>query len=360
MQQELTAHEHERRHETVMIDFEIVDGTYAGRTLHQLPRSLTKGVVLSRIYHGGVVSVPRSSTPLQEGDVLRAVGTTADVHRLIDALGRPTKVDLSSVPAELRRADLLVTRTAVLRRSLRDLHVRTRMGVTVLQLNRAGVEIMPHGDLTLKFGDRLTVLGPQKGIELAAAEVGNEAKALNYTYLLPVFVGLTLGVLVGAIPFHIPGMPISLRIGLAGGPFLAAIALSQLGNLGSIIWYMPAGTNQAVRDLGLCVFLACVGFQCGGGLIERAAHAGIGLIIAGAATTFVPLTLVACFARLFLKMNFITLTGWLAGTMTSAPALAYAIDESRSDAPTLAYATVTPLCEIFPILCAEVLALLLK
>jgi len=220
--------------------------------------------------------------------------------------------------------------------------------------------MIPTGDFALKFGDHLTVVGPQEGIRLAAAELGNEPAALQRTFLLPVFIGLALGILVGAIPLRVPGLPVPLQIGLAGGPFLVAIGLSQLGNVGSIVWYMPAAANQAVREMGLCVFLACVGFQCGGEMPHGAAQAGMGFIIAGAAITIIPALVVACFARLALRMNFITLSGWLAGTMTSTPALALATEDAQSDHPVLAYASVTPLCEILPIICAEVLAIIMR
>ncbi len=141
---------------------------------------------------------------------------------------------------------------------LRDLALRGRTGVTIGHVIRAGVELVPTGNLSLKFGDHVTVVGPESGIRLAAEELGNEPEALNRPYLFPVFVGIALGVLVGAIPFTVPGLPVPLQIGLAGGPFLVAIALSQLGSVGSIIWYMPVAANQMVRDIGLCIFLACV------------------------------------------------------------------------------------------------------
>jgi putative transport protein len=152
-------------------------------------------------------------------------------------------------------------------------------------------------------------------------------------------------------------MNVAMQIGLAGGPMLAAIALSQLGNIGSVIWYMPVSANQIIRDFGLSVFLACVGFQSGGHFLERAMHGGIPFIVWGAAITVIPVFIVGCFARYFWRINFVTLGGWVAGAMTSSPALLFANEAAGSEAPAVAYATVAPLCMLSPIICAQLLAM---
>jgi putative transport protein len=338
---------------SVTADVEVAASAYAGRPIRDLPRSLLEGIVLSRLYRGGELSVPRASTVLQLGDVVRAFGPPDHVQHVIDSLGRPSTIDLSRVADAFQRVDLVVTRSAVLRRPLRDLGLRAHDGVTIAQIHRAGIELIPHGGFTLKFGDHVTAVGPAAGIAQVAKEFGNEPEALDRPYRIPVFIGLALGVLVGAIPVTFPGLPAPLQIGLAGGPFLVALAPSQLGSLGPIVWYMPVAANRMVQDLGLSVFLACIGFQSGEDLLQRAIHAGPGLIVAGALVTLLPALIVACVARHVLRMNFITFSGWLAGTMTSTPALVFATEETGSDDPALAYASVVPLCEILPIVCAE-------
>ena len=340
---------------SMTVDFEVTQTPHA--RIRDLPASIRKGVVLSRILHKGIVSMPRATTVLEPGDVVRAVGDPRAVHGLVAALGRPSATDLSAIAGEVRRADLVVTRSAALRRTLRELDIRSRTGVTIAHINRAGVDLVPNRDSVLKFGDHVTVVGPEAGVRTVTQELGNEPQALNRTYLFPVFLGILLGVLVGAIPLRIPGVPAPLEIGLAGGALVVSIALSQLGSLGPVIWYMPVAANQIIRDAGLCIFLACVGFQTGPGLLERAAHEGVGVFLAGAAVTVVPLVFVACFARRVLRMNFITLSGWIAGTMGNTSALLLANEDAKSDAPALAYASVAPLCELLPIICAEVIAL---
>ena len=180
---------------------------------------------------------------------------------------------------------------------------------------------------------------------------------LNRPQLVPIFLGIVVGIIVGSIPLAVPGLHTTLRIGLAGGPLLAAIVLSQLGNLGSVVWYMPAAANGLFRDFGLAVFLACVGLEAGHGLWHRVtADSGLSYVIWGAVLTTVPVFVVACVARIFYKMNFFTLSGWVSGAMTSSPALGFSNDLAGSDAPAVAYAAVAPLATLVPIICAQMLA----
>jgi putative transport protein len=277
---------------------------------------------------------------------------------LVSALGRPSKVDLGTVTGDVRRMELVVTRTQVLRRPLRELHLQHRTGVTIARVNRAGINLVPTASLRLAFADQVTVVGPEAGLKMIEAELGNCPESLNRPRLVPIFLGIVLGVLVGSIPLKFPGLHTTLRIGLAGGPLLAAIALSQFGNIGSIVWYMPVSANQLFRDFGLAVFLACVGLQSGDHFFQHAAQgAGLVLLLWGAAITLLPVFIIACFARLILRMNFITITGWIAGAMTSSPALLFAGEMAGSDTPAIAYAAVAPLATLIPIICAQVLAI---
>ena len=169
---------------------------------------------------------------------------------------------------------------------------------------------------------------------------------------------MVIGIMVGSIPLRFPGLSLPVRMGLAGGPMLAAIALSQFGNIGSMVWYMPVAANQLFRDFGLAVFLACVGFQSGGHFIQEVIHGGAAFILWGAVITMLPILLIGWLARSVFKMNFLTLSGWIAGTMTSSPALLFAHDITESDAPAVAYATVAPLSMLSPVICAQLLVIL--
>lgn len=339
------------------VDIEVTRTEYANAPISRVPAHLRQGAVISRIFHGGVASVPHSKTMLETGDIVRASGRPEQIQDLVAELGRVSTTDLSQVPGALRRGELLVTRAGALRRPLRELNFRSHTGVTVVQVTRAGIDLVPHAEFVLKFGDRVTVVGSEIGIHTVGEILGNEPDALNRTYLLPVFLGITLAVIVGAIPIQVPGSPSALHIGMAGGALIVAILLSRLQSLGPLVWHMPATVNTALRDMGMCIFLACVGFQAGPGLIERTAQDGATIVAASLVVVTLPLLVVACFARYVLRMNFIILSGWIAGTMTNTPALEIASEDAKSDAPALAYASVAPLCELLPILCAELIAL---
>ena len=189
---------------------------------------------------------------------------------------------------------------------------------------------------------------------MVETELGNCPDTLNRPQLVPIFLGIVLGVLVGSVPLVVPGLHTKLRIGLAGGPLLAAIALSQLGNIGSVVWYMPIAASSLFRDFGLAVFLACVGLQSGDGFLQNLIHSGgIELVFWGAAITVLPVLTVGVLARLLLKMNFVTLSGWVAGAMTSTPAMVFANDLAGSMPPAAVYAAVAPLGLLVPIICAS-------
>jgi putative transport protein len=355
----LMAAELAKRPATEIVDFEVTSQSYSGVALKDLPPIKQTGVFFSRMLRDGALSVPTGDTQLRVGDHYRALGTKAGVAELVAALGRSSTADLDRASGDVKRLEFIVTRTDVLRRPLRDLELIRRAGVTITRVDRAGIELFPTPSLRLQFGDQVTAIGPDQGMRAVERVLGNSPDVLNRPQLIPIFVGIVLGVLIGTLPIAIPGLNVRVRIGLSGGPMLAAIVLSQWGNIGKVVWYMPTAANQLFRDFGLAVFLACVGLQSGDHFLERLhEHGGIVYIVWGAIITVAPMMLVAIVARVFLKMNFITLSGLLAGAMTSLPALLFADEMAGSDAPSLAYAAVAPLALLMPIICAQLLAVL--
>jgi putative transport protein len=350
--------EERRRPPLDLMDFEVTKPEHVGKALRELEFFREDGVVLTRALRNHVLEVPSADMIIAVGDVYRAVGPREKLHEIVEMMGKKSDVDLGSVTGLVQRMDLVVTRTQVLKRPLRELNLTRRTGVTIGRITRCGVDLVPRAGLRLAFADHVTVIGPETGLKMVAAELGNAPELLNRPRLVPIFTGIFLGVLIGSIPLLIPGLDVRLRIGLAGGPLIAAIALSQLGNIGSIVWYMPASANQLFRDFGLAVFLACVGLQAGDHFLQHAAQGpGLSLLALGAAITIVPVLAVALFARIVMKMNFITLAGWIAGAMTSSPALIFADELAETDAPAVAYAAVAPLATLIPILCAQILAI---
>lgn len=255
-------------------------------------------------------------------------------------------------------AEFVVTRRHVLHRSLRELDLRRRAGVTIGLVHLAGVDLVPTASLRLAFADRITAVGPKVGLKLVETELGNSVDALDHAQFAPIFLGIVVGVVLGSVPLELPNLHGALHIGLAAGSLFAAIALSRLRSFGSIVWYMPAAANQLFRDFGLAIFLACVGFQAGDHFIQRAVHnSGFALLGWGALVTLLPVFVVACYARLVMGMNFISLSGWIAGVMSSSTTLQFASDITSSNAPAIVYAAVVPLAELLPIISAQVLAL---
>jgi putative transport protein len=212
----------------------------------------------------------------------------------------------------------------------------------------------------LQYGDTVLAVGEPEDIEKVASELGDSPKSLNYPHLVPMFVGIALGILVGSWPFSLPGVPAPVRLGLAGGPLIAAIALSRIGRLGPLVWYMPISANFMLREVGIVLFLAAVGLKAGDAFLATVLHGpGLRWVAGGAAITVLPLLLVAALARALLKLNYLTICGLLAGSMTDPPALAFASAVSGSEAPSVAYATVYPLTMILRVLSAQLLVLYL-
>jgi putative transport protein len=353
---QLAAVEQARRPSIEVANFEVTQPEQAGKPLRSHPLVQSTGVYFSRLLRDNVLCVPTGDTVVCVGDHYRAIGTQAGLGELVRAMGRPSTADLEHAAGDVHRRDLLVTRTDVLRHRLRDLDLIRRTAVAIVRVHRAGVDLMPRASLRLQFGDRVTVVSSQHGIEAMEDLLGNSPKLLNHAPLAPIFLGIVLGVLAGSIPLWVPGMRSGLQLGLAGGSLIAAIALSQLGSVGSVVWYMPVAANELCRDAGLAVFLACIGLRSGDHFVQRLnQQGGLLFVLFGAIITIVPTIIIALIARLRMKMNFITLSGWLAGAMGSSPALLFANEIAGSEAPAVPYAAVAPLADLLPIICAQLL-----
>ncbi len=334
-----------------------LDGLPVGR----LPGRTETGVVVSRIKRRGSAEVEPANdqTVLHTGDTVLAVGKAAQLENFRLIVGRESEADLMSLPGRVSFRRVVVTRREVLGKSVAELGLDSLYGVTVTRVLRADVEVTAVPDLRLQFGDMLHVVGDSEGIAGASDALGNSLKALNETNFIPVFLGVLLGVLAGLVPLHLPGLPVPVRLGLAGGPLVLAILLGRLGRIGPLVWYMPATANTALREMGIVLFLACVGLKAGEKFFPTIlGQEGLVWLACAAGITLVPLLLVGLFARLVLRTNFMALCGLLAGSMTDPPALAFANTIGKSEAPAVAYATVYPLTMLLRILAAQLLVLL--
>jgi putative transport protein len=342
------------------MNLEVRNANLDGLALRDVPGLEHSGVVVSRLTQGGQGAAARPETVLKLGDVLHAVGPKEMLEKLRLIVGAESKIDVTALPGNVTPRRGLVTARTAYGQTLGELNLRGRLGVNVTRVNRTGIELAPTSGLRLQFGDQVVLVGEPGALQEAVALVGDSAKKLSHPQIIPIFIGIALGVVVGSWPLHVPGMPAPLKLGLAGGPLLVAILLSRLGHFGPVVWYLPAGVNHAIRELGIVLFLAVVGLSAGGKFFHTlGSTSGLIWLGYGAAITLVPLLIVAAFARLVMKTNYATICGLLAGSMTDPPALAFAGTVTNSDGPSIAYATVYPAVMLLRVLTAQGLAIYL-
>jgi len=342
------------------VDLEVTNPNVDGLGLRDVPFALESGIVFSRLYRNGHVNVPADDAVIHLGDVIRLVGSKTKLLEFERVIGRKSAIDLKTVPSGLTTERLYVTKRSVLGRSLRELNFEQLYGAIVTRVTRAEVEFAAGDDVRLQFGDLLFVVGSEGGVTKVAGLIGNKPAALDHPHVLPVFVGIFLGVILGSVPIVLPGTPAPVRLGLAGGPLIVALVLSQIGRVGPLIWYLTPGANLALREIGIVLFLACVGLKSGSRFLEvLISGSGVYWILAGAFLTLFPLVLVGFVARIIVKLDFATICGVLAGSMTDPPALAFAGTITDSDRPLVAYAAVYPLVMILRVFLVQILILTL-
>lgn len=328
--------------------------------IQDVPMLNSDNIVCSRLKRGELLMVPAPGTLIQAGDLLHLVGRPEDLHNAQLVIGQEVATSLSTRGTDLKVERVVVTNEKVLGKKIRDLHVKQRYDVVISRLNRAGVELVASSSASLQFGDILNLVGRPEAIDAVAAELGNAQQKLQQVQMLPVFIGIGLGVLLGSIPLFIAGFPAALKLGLAGGPLIMALILGRIGSIGKLYWFMPPSANLALRELGIVLFLAVVGLKSGGDFVATLTQGdGLSWIAYGIFITAIPLLTVGILARMLAKMNYLTLCGMLAGSMTDPPALAFANNlHATSGAAALSYATVYPLVMFLRIITPQLLAVL--
>ena len=317
-------------------------------------------IICSRLKRDDTLKVPSPDTLIQHGDLLHLVGQPADLNNARLVIGQEVDTSLSTRGTDMRVERVVVTNEKVLGKKIRDLQVKERYDVVISRLNRAGVELVASQDASLQFGDILNLVGRPSSIDAVADMVGNAQQKLQQVQMLPVFIGVGLGVILGSIPLYVPGFPVALKLGLAGGPLIMALILGRIGSIGKLYWFMPPSANLALRELGIVLFLAVVGLKSGGDFVDTLVNGeGMSWVGYGIFITAIPLITVGLLARIFAKMNYLTLCGMLAGSMTDPPALAFANNlHATSGAAALSYATVYPLVMFLRIITPQLLAVL--
>lgn len=338
------------------VDLKVENSNLDGLTIDQIPTLKETGVIISRVMHGSTVQVALSNTSIHLGDILHAVGPKERLEELKVIVGNKVDVDLREVKSNITARRVIVTKHEVVGKSIAELDVTNRYGVAITRVSRAEIEFPVTAALEFNFADTLVVVGEENAIKKFASDMGDSPRQLDHPQLIPIFVGIVLGVILGSWPIHLPGIPVTLKLGLAGGPLIVAIVLSRIGRIGNLIWYMPMSANFMLREFGIALFLACVGLRSGDQIV-RILWQGNGLywMAMAALITFVPIFIIAIFARLKYKMNYMSLCGLLAGSMTDPPALAFANNLTTTSAPAIAYSSVYPLVMLLRVISAQVL-----
>jgi putative transport protein len=351
----------QQAHIPIWKDLLVENPNLNGLTLERIPFFAEKSVVVTRILHQGETDVDIAShdTPLMVGDTIRLVGEPQQLEVLKILIGPDAEINLQEVAKNLHSQRLVVTNKNAINLTIGDLCLR--YGVTISRVHRPDVEFTPTAELHVQFGDELHVVGNAEALKKIEKALGNSLEELSHPQIMPIFIGITLGVLLGSWPFYLPGVPSAVKLGMAGGPLLVAIMLSRVGNWGTMTWHLPKSSNIILKDIGIVLFLACVGLYSGDQFLATLLH-GDGFYWMACATliTLLPLLIAAVVARLALKMNFLSLCGLLAGSMTDPPALAFANNLNPSAAVSIAYATVYPLVMILRIISAQLIILLVN
>jgi putative transport protein len=332
------------------------------RRFGDIPGVEETGVRISRIKRGEELSVRPATdqTVLHPGDIIQVVGTTAGLDRFVPLIGRASDIDLMEFTSNACHRRIVVTEPRVINQTLRDLSLDLIYNATITRIVRSGIEMPGRGSSRLQYGDVLHVVGDEESLDRVTQMLGNSVKALSETQFAPVFLGIFVGVLVGMIPISIPGVPFPVKLGLAGGPLVAAIVFSLLGKVGKFVWHIPFSANLALRELGIIMFLASAGLSAGKTFFGVAMTSqGLLWMLAGLIVTMVPLLVVGLVGRLIFKVNYLTLCGVIAGSMTDPPALAFANTLSDSSTAATGYAAVYPLTMVMRIVAAQTIIYIL-
>ena len=330
-----------------------------GKKLSVIKKTLDFDFTISRMCRKGEILLADADTLIEEGDVVLVVANQRENEKFFTLMGDSVAItdyfpDEKDMRYTSRRIN--VTQRAIFTKTLGELDVRRRFGVTITRVFRAGVEFVPSAHTKLQFGDTITVIGDETHIQLVSKEFGNSKRRLQTPHIAELFMGITLGVLLGSIPFSIPGIPGAVRLGLAGGPLIVAILISRYGGKFSVTHYVSQSANLMVREIGIVLFLASVGLDAKAKFIETLLHGdglywmGLGVLI-----TLIPLLVTSLIARIKGKLDYLEICGLLSGASTDPPALSFANDMSNSEIPALTYASVYPLTTFLRIMVAQLL-----
>ena len=338
---------------------QVTNSYLAGRTIMQIHDFLNRDFVCSRLLHDGHVTIPNRDTVLELGDQLFIVCAKADAEAIIAFIGPEIQVQWEETDQPMVSKRILVTKSSINGKTLGQMHFSSAYGVNVTRVTRQGMELFATPRLPLQVGDRVMVVGPEDLVNRVADVLGNSIKRLEAPNIATIFLGIVIGIIFGSIPVAFPGMPVPMKLGIAGGPLIIAILIGRYGYKVHLVTYTTTSANMMLREIGLVLFLASVGIKAGAGFLETVIQGdGLKYVYTGFLITIIPILIIGTIARLRFKFNYFTIMGMLAGTYTDPPALAYANQSCSTEAPAIGYSTVYPLSMFLRIFTAQVIILL--
>lgn len=361
-----TQHEVESYHKDVTgltgamhsVHVDVVNANAIGKSIEFIRKSVDTEFVISRLKRNNEFIIPTNSTIIERGDILYGVSTEDKYPALELKIGSVHKTGRIEMTGNLTMRHVLVTNRNISGKTLQEIGISEQFPANITRIFRAGTEILPTSETTVEFGDTVRVVADRDSIDTVTKYLGNSQKSLSHPNLVPLFIGISLGIILGSIPIFIPGLPAPAKMGLAGGPLIIALLLGHKGRIGSFDFYMTPGANLFIREMGIVLFLACVGLGSGAHFWETIVNGGYMWMAYGAIITFVPILIIGIVARIK-KLNYLTICGVLAGSMTDPPALEFANSMAPVQAQATAYATVYPFTMFLRILLAQILVLVL-
>ena len=340
------------------LNLEVTNSYLEGKTIRQVHEFLNRDFVCSRLLHDGHVTIPTGNTLFHIGDRLFIVCAENDAEAIIAFIGPKVEVDWKKQDEPMVSKRIVVTRPSINGKTLGQMHFSSGFGVNVTRITRHGMDLFASSNLSLQVGDRIMVVGPEGAVNRVASVMGNSVKRLNAPNIATIFIGILVGIIFGSIPIACPGIPVPIKLGLAGGPLIIAILIGRFGHKVHLVTYTTTSANMMLREIGLVLFLASVGIKAGAGFMETIVQGdGLKYVYTGFLITIIPILIVGTIARIKYQFNYFTIMGMVAGTYTDPPALAYANSVCTKDAPAVGYSTVYPLSMFLRIFTAQIIVL---
>lgn len=365
-QEQETYRQHNQNYSATVqaVTLEITNEGVNGKTMSEIARIAGREIVATRLMHTNSqdVELIDEHTRLQVGDRLFLVALPADVEALSVILGRQIDMDEKQWNKqhgnELVSERLVVTNPKLNGRRLGDLKLRSTFNITITRIKRAGVDMVATPMFLLQLGDRVTVVGEKKNVENVKSMIGDSVKRLDQPQLTSIFLGIALGVILGSLPIYFPGMPVPVKLGLAGGPLIVSILIAKFGPQFKMVTYTTGSANLLMREIGICLFLASVGIGAGDGFVETVMSGGYMWVLYGFLITIIPLLIIGVIARTVCHLTYFSIAGLISGATTDPPALAYSNSICGTDQASVAYSTVYPLTMFLRVLCGQIMVLM--